>query len=202
MKKLNKRILEARMQDMLNQPTEADMAQLEETKARAYAEYQRRQDAQAHAAEQKAAHQKSRRLRTAVVCALAAAFLVLPLVYTILMPVSVSNANHFVRKATIWINDTLHLNIEIDEPLQEQEQIIEDVVVSESVFTTLEEARSYLDEPMLVLDSADTGLALESIAITKYPEGIKSITITYSRDTKEYVIRAKNVNTSDITLGF
>ncbi|MBQ8653815.1 MAG: hypothetical protein IJ507_02665, partial [Clostridia bacterium] len=118
MKKLNRRILEAQLRNMENQPTAEDMARMAEGEQLAYAEYLRRQAAEAQDAAAKRQKKKSRRLRTVVVCALAAAFLGLPLLYTMLMPVTVSNANSFMRQATIWINDTLHLNIKIEEPVQ------------------------------------------------------------------------------------
>lgn len=192
------RITEARIQDMLNQPTPEEWMQLEDVKTRAFAEYERRQAMEAQTAADKAARKKSRRLRTVIVCALAAALIVLPLVYTCLMPVTVSNANNFVRKATIWINDKLHLDIEIDEPLSNDGEVIDDVKIAEKKFLTFEEAAAYLGEPLLVLNCDETELRLKDICITSFPEGSRTVEQTYVHGDYECILSLKELFSLDV----
>lgn len=54
--------------------------------------------------------------RLVAVTAVAIILFVAPFVYSVLMPVTMSKADNFMRKAAIWMNDTLHLGIDVSVP--------------------------------------------------------------------------------------
>ena len=60
--------------------------------------------------------------RLVAVTAVAIILFVAPFVYSVLMPVTMSKADNFMRKAAIWMNDTLHLGIDVSVPAPKDDQ--------------------------------------------------------------------------------
>lgn len=108
------------------------------------------------------------------VCALVIILMVVPIVAVILNPVATSKANQLVRKATVWVNDTFKLGIEL--PVDESQESI-DKEEQTLIFKTAEEAIAYLGKNILVLEEID-GNELISIEITDY-SGVVFITQNY-----------------------
>ena len=152
MKKLDRKKMEARLQTMMNEPEDISEERMEAIKQRAHDEYLRRMEAQAAP---KVQHRKSLHHRAIAVAVLVLALLVLPVVYTVLMPVTVGNANNVIRSAGIWINNTFHLGIEFSEPIPENESFSDVGDDDVKTFATVEEAAAYLKCPLFYLVKSD-----------------------------------------------
>jgi len=174
MKKLSKKVLEARMRDILNEPTPEDLERFEAMTERAHAEYLRR----AQEEESKPVRHSARRYAlTAALLALA--LIVLPVVYTALFPVTVSNANNLMRRAGIWINDTLRLGIEFPEPVVDDQYIGTPKAVGGRTFATEAELAAFLGENTLALDTSYPGLTLDSIEVTLLENDLSQVKLNY-----------------------
>lgn len=123
--------------------------------------------------------------RAAAVFAIAVGLIVVSVVYTALAPVSSGNANSFVRRAAIWVNDQLHLGISF--PVPEDEGAVSQL--EEQTFTTLKEAVQSLNTPIICIqEDAIQGLSFTSletvssentfISLLSYKLGEKSISIS------------------------
>ena len=175
MKKLSKKVLEARMRDILNEPTPEDLERFEAMTERAHAEYLRR----AQEEETKPVRHSARRYAlTAALLALA--LIVLPVVYTALFPVTVSNANNLMRRAGIWINNTLRLGIEFPEPVVDDQYIGTPKAVGSRTFATVDELAAFLGENTLALDTNYPGLTLDSIQVTLLENDLSQVKLSYS----------------------
>ena len=152
MKKLDRKKMEARLQTMMNEPKDISEERMEAIKQRAHDEYLRRMEAQAA---QKVQHRKSLHHRAIAAAVLVLALLVLPVVYTVLMPVTVGNANNVIRSAGIWINNTFHLGIEFSEPIPENESFSDVGDDDVKTFATVEEAAAYLKCPIFYIVKSD-----------------------------------------------
>ncbi len=152
MKKLDRKKMEARLQTMMNEPEDISEERMEAIKQRAHDEYLRRMEAQAAP---KVQHRKSLHHRAIAAAVLVLALLVLPVVYTVLMPVTVGNANNVIRSAGIWINNTFHLGIEFSEPIPENESFSDVGDDDVKTFATVEEAAAYLKCPLFYLVKSD-----------------------------------------------
>ena len=133
-------------------PEDISEERMEAIKQRAHDEYLRRMEAQAA---QKVQHRKSLHHRAIAATVLVLALLVLPVVYTVLMPVTVGNANNVIRSAGIWINNTFHLGIEFSEPIPENENFSDVGDDDVKTFATVEEAAAYLKCPLFYLVKSD-----------------------------------------------
>lgn len=149
MKKLDRKKMEARLQTMMNEPEDINEERMEAIKQRAHDEYLRRMEAQAT---QKVQHRKSLHHRAIAAAVLVLALLVLPVVYTVLMPVTVGNANNVIRSAGIWINNTFHLGIEFSEPIPENESFSDVGDDGIKTFDSVESAAAYLKCPIFCLE--------------------------------------------------
>ena len=141
MKKLDRKKMEARLQTMMNEPEDISEERMEAIKQRAHDEYLRRIEAQAA---QKAQHRKSLHHRAIAVA--------VPVVYTVLMPVTVGSANNVIRTAGIWINNTFHLGIEFSEPIPENENFSDVGDDGIKTFDSVESAAAYLKCPIFCLE--------------------------------------------------
>ena len=195
MKKLDRKKMEARLQTMMNEPEDISEERMEAIKQRAHDEYLRRMEAQAA---QKAQHRKSLHQRAIAVAVLVLALLVLPVVYTVLMPVTVGNANNVIRSAGIWINNTFHLGIEFSEPISENESFSDVGDDGIKTFATVEEAAAYLKCPIYVLDADVTGCEPENVEVKFVMKDISRITLKYKLSSGEVIITQKPILDSNV----
>ena len=115
--------------------------------------------------------------RVLIVSAAAVLLLALSFGFSVLMPESVSHAKGFVRIAAIWVNDTLHLGYEFDEPTVTPVPYDgEDVT-----YTTLEEAAANIPYPLVYLD--DPSLTLRSVAVEQ-TEISSRVVISYGNESE------------------
>lgn len=151
------------------EPFANDEARMERIIEQAKAESFRR------AAEQPKNAQKKGLWRGApALCALVIILLVAPIIAVIVNPVSFSKANQLVRKATVWVNDTFKLGVEL--PVADGQESI-DKEKQTLIFKTAEEATAYLGKNILVLEESDEN-KLTSIEIMDY-SGVEFITQNY-----------------------
>lgn len=196
MKKLTKKILEARLNDIMNEPTPEDYERMERAKERAYAEYMRRQSL---SVQPKKSKKKSFRYYAMVACAIAIAFLVVPIVYTAFFPVTISNAHSIVRQAGLWLNNTFHLNIEIPEPAMEERFIGASSAAGTYYFSTPEEVSSFIGTSVLALDCNENGLSLESASVDVLNNSAFHVAYSYSYNNKKLTLVLESIPT-DMTL--
>lgn len=122
-------------------------------------------------------------------CALVIILLVAPILAVIVNPVCFSKANQLVRKATIWVNDTFKLGIEL--PVEEgKNELVGEQVTS---FSTIEEAIEYTGTNILVFDEK-SGCELKSVEVTDY-YGTRFIALEYQYD--EQIIHLNMETISD-----
>lgn len=195
MKKLDRKKMEARLQTMMNEPEDISEERMEAIKQRAHDEYLRRIEAQAA---QKAQHRKSLHHRAIAVAVLVLALLVLPVVYTVLMPVTVGSANNVIRTAGIWINNTFHLGIEFSEPIPENENFSDVGDDDVKTFATVEEAAAYLKCPIYVLDQNVTGASPSKVDVNFALGDIAKIVIEYDLPNAKIDIIQKPLLSSNV----
>ena len=188
MKKLSKKVLEARMQDILNEPTPEDLERFEAMTERAHAEYLRR----AQKEESKPVRHSARRYALTAAL-LAHALIVLPVVYTALFPVTVGNANNLMRRAGIWINNTLRLGIEFPEPVVDDQYIGTPKATGSRTFATVDELAAFLGENTLALDRSYPGLTLDSIEVTLLENDLSQVKIDYVYDEHQLTLYYESI---------
>lgn len=95
--------------------------------------------------------------RVLVIAATAMLLMVFSFAYTVFTPDAVSHAKGFVHRATIWVNDVLHLGLEIEVPPEDSVQ----TDTGDVVYYSLEEAAAALPHPLVYLKHPD--VELESV---------------------------------------
>lgn len=156
MKRNERRLLEEKlryvaMEDVKLDP-ERDRQMLEEAKARFL-----QQDADIQTKTTSVGHQIGRRVL--IVSAAAVVLLVLSFGFSVLMPESVSHARGFMRSAAIWVNNTLHLGYEFEEPIEDISLLSgEDVT-----FSSLEQASEELPYQLFCFN--DPYLVFQSVSV-------------------------------------
>ena len=173
MNRKQQRILESRIREVMDEPVKLTEDEIEAIRERARRAYQESMNQERQA--QQSRHKKSGVLRRVVaVFAIAVGLIVTPVLYTALAPVTVGNADSFIRRAAIWINDQLHLNIEFPKPKDEQDQVL---IKEPKSFSSFEVAHKELGIPLVCVTGMDE-LILEEI--NAHPlEGSFLITIQY-----------------------
>lgn len=111
--------------------------------------------------------------RILLVSATATLLMILSFAYTVFMPNAVSSAKGFVHRATIWINDVLHLQLEIDAPPKEFIQGDS----TEAVFYSLEDAATAVS-PLALVFLRHPDVELQSITI-QHPYQHPKVTMSY-----------------------
>ena len=111
------------------------------------------------------------------VFAIAVGLIVTPVLYTALVPVTIGNADSFIRRAAIWINDQLHLNIEFPKPKDENEPVI---LTEPKSYSSFEAAHKELGIPLVCITGMDE-LILDEISAVQEEESI-CVTIRYKFD--------------------
>ena len=179
MKKSEQKLIESRIQSAMDSFAQYDEQRMEQVKEKAFQEYQRRMASPSPATLKKSKIKNLCRGAMAA-CALALAFMVFSVVYSVLMPVTVGNANNFVYSAGIWINNTLHLGLEFEKPVPEEERF-EALRNAQSVrFATPEEAAMMLEIPIYALDEEKTGCNLDEISIEFVTENVYRLSSAYT----------------------
>lgn len=158
------RLIEERIKALNDDKYHLTQEHIDEVLARAHDELLRRE--KARIARQEA---RKRRLRRVVVGSAAiVSVLVVSFVYSALAPVTVSSANNFVRRASIWINDKLRLGVTFTEPVDDEAK---KVLNANTEFSSLEEAAKNLNAPIVYFEDAGT-LKFDKVSAT----GISSFT--------------------------
>lgn len=120
--------------------------------------------------------------RVILVPAAALLMIVLSFAFTVLTPESVSHARGFVRSAAIWVNRTLKLGFDFEEPvenpsLQESPQ---------TTYSTLHEAAANIPYPLVYFDDSD--FALQSVFMQDDPL-FSDVVITYRNGSQTCYIK-------------
>ena len=179
----NKAKATAKVDAFLAEPFANDEARMERIIEQAKAESFRR------AAEQPENAKKKGLWRGApALCALVIILIVAPIIAVIVNPVSFSKANQLVRKATVWVNDTFKLNIEL--PVEEEKEKVSQTETI-TVFDSAEEAAQSIGSNLLILDE-QSGCKLKLIEITDYSR-LKFINMKYVYAGKEIIIAMETV---------
>lgn len=199
MKKSKQKVVEARIQAAVNAYENYDEERMNLVKQRAFAEYTRRmQPGETTRPEKSRSKIKSLCRGAMAVCVLALALVVIPVVYTALMPVTVGNAHDFVYTAGLWLNDTLHLGLEFEKPMLDNEAL-EAVKEAKSVqYDTVEEAAAVLGYPIYALDEEASGYRLEKVEIQYMVDNVFHVFLRYTRGECEVIITQQPMLDSNI----
>lgn len=159
MNKKEQHILEEKIRQLRDNYDEPSNERIEEMKQRAFAEYARRQAA-GQVENTPFLKKKGILRRVVAVFAVAVCLLVLPLVYTVLMPVTISNADGIARRVAIWLNDTLQMNITFHEPIEEDNKPKH---FDSEAFIDLQTAAQAASIPVVYFD--DASVKLDSVEV-------------------------------------
>lgn len=169
MKRIDRHKLESKIRDLQLEPICENENRMEEIKQRAFEEYMRRQSSQPFNP------QKPLRHNVMVVAAATAGILIFSFAFSVFAPVAVSSANQYVRRAALWINNTLHLGFEYPEPVEDAAKIIPE---SPKRYSTLESAAQALSTPLLCIDQSGD-LQLDKVETFFIADGVMSVQISY-----------------------
>lgn len=128
--------------------------------------------------QQKAQRKEKRKTiakRLVAVSAFAIVLFVAPFVYSFLMPVTMSKADHFMRNAAIWINEQFHLNIEFTVPVDNSSNV---QAPAQSSFQTIEELAEHTQSSIVYLPTDET-IRLDCITYDNTIQGCEQISIQY-----------------------
>lgn len=177
MNKQQRQELEDMVRQLAEEPYNPSEKHIEEIKQRAFAEYE-----QIMAAKQKMKEKRKGTLRRVVVTAAAIiCLLVGSTVIALLNPLQSGNADNFFRRAVIWVNDQLHLGIELPMPKDENKvQFHEGNIISSisDIAETIDFPIVYFkDKQDLYFDTIikeEDPFLNETVVILKYttPDGI------------------------------
>ena len=166
MNQADRQELEDRVHEANEDPYSPTDERIEEIKQRAFKEYsQVLETAKANAVDEKpAGRQKKRSIlrRAAIAVALAVCFLAASMLYSALAPVTAANANNFVRRTSIWLNDQLHLGIVFSTPMEDENAATNKDGKS---FISLEELKSTVDFPIALFPETES-LKIDNIEVT------------------------------------
>lgn len=183
MNKQQRQELEDMVRQLAEEPYNPSEAHIEEIKRQAFEEYD-----QIMAAKQKMKEKRKGTLRRVVVTAAAIICLLIgSTVIALLNPLQSGNADNFFRRAVIWVNDQLHLGIEL--PVQEKEKSSSEFHASQQI-NSLREIASSLNTSIVCFGDNDD-LCLEFInedTFSPLPESI--VTLRYS--TSDGIINIEN----------
>lgn len=173
MKRIDQQKVKAKVTGMMAQLQPPEPANMDDVKRRAKEEFFRRDDLL------RLRLQFCARLlrRAGVAAAVAACVLVLSFVYTICAPVTVSTANNFVRRATIWVNDALHLGLEFPVPV-EDENTADLLADGEMVFDSVEAASRAIGLPLVHL-AEESGAELVEVRVQVVNAQAERVCVTY-----------------------
>ena len=182
------REMENRIRQALEEPYEPTDERIEEIKQRAFEEYQRYLNAhkQDNEKKEKRAQMKRSILRhVVVVAAVAVSFFIFSIIYSVLAPVTVANADNFVRRVAIWINNQLHLGITFYTPINDEKNVTFSI---DKAISSIEELKKIVHFPIVYLTESDE-LILNRIDYSTHDATIEKIALFYQMpDNKAIVI--------------
>ena len=183
MRKLDQQRIEQRIRDLEEEPYSPSDEQIEEIKKRAFDEFERSQQKVNIRVDRK---QKQRNVlrRVVTITAFAVCFLVSSVIYSALAPVTVANANNFIRRAAIWVNDKLSLGITFTTPVDNTEQL---TYGDELTVSTIEELRKVAKFPIAYIPESEE-MRIDSIDISNISPNQQSVTLWYSTKDSESIV--------------
>lgn len=180
MKHEQERSLTEKIESMNDDSYNPTQEHIEEVLRRTHAELLRREQLM----NERKAKRKSRLRRVVVVFAVTVGLMVGTFLYGALAPVTVSKANNILRRASIWVNDTLHLGLEVSQPTDNEESGFTTGMKTE--FDTVEEAAKALKTPIAYLGDAGS-FYLDNVKVDG-EEGVTPIvTVNYSDKNKRVI---------------
>ena len=145
MNKQQREELEDMVRQLAEEPYNPSEAHIEEIKRQAFEEYD-----QIMAAKQKMKEKRKGTLRRVVVtAAVIVCLLVGSTVIALLNPLQSGNADNFFRRAVIWVNDQLHLGIQLPLPKNEE---IKAQFEEDSILSSISEVAETIDFPIVYLE--------------------------------------------------
>lgn len=178
MKRNERRLLEEKIRYIAMENIELDPEREQQMLEQAKATLMRQGAEQAE--KRPAGHGMGRRVL--IVSAAAVLVMVLSFGFTVLMPESVSHARGFMRTAAIWVNNTLHLGYEFEEPMENPAQ----QSLHDAIYGSLEEAAANIPYPLVYLDAPN--FTLQSVTVQKTAL-LNEIVITYQDQAQSFVIK-------------
>lgn len=179
MNQADRQELEDRVHEANEDPYSPTDERIEEIKQRAFKEYsQVLETAKANAVDEKpAGRQKKRSIlrRAAIAVALAVCFLAASMLYSALAPVTAANANNFVRRTSIWLNDQLHLGIVFSTPMEDENAAINK---DGQTFVSIEDLKNAVNFPIVLFPETES-LKISNIEVTSVKRQ-KEVAIRYS----------------------
>ena len=195
MNKQQRQELEDMVRQLAEEPYNPSEKHIEEIKKRAFEEYE-----QIMAAKQKMKEKRKGTLRRVVVTAAAiVCLLVGSTVIALLNPLQSGNADNFFRRAVIWVNDQLHLGIELP--------VLEESVNKKAEFSVgytadkIEGQTKFLDIPVFFLEESSS-IHLDMIEIeTNEYSNEKIASLRYNTDSgKIVIISHQGTDSNNITI--
>lgn len=197
MKKLTKAQLEAKLRAMQLEDIKDDMLPLDEMKQRALCEYKARQKAEKHR-KRSSIPRKPAIIAVVVICLIGGSFL-----FSVFAPMVVSDANDFMKRAGIWVNDVLQLGIVVENPLENTDNGLNSDK-TQAEFSSVEEASNYFGVPLLKLENDAEGYALNSPIAELKMKPFYTLSYKYTDNAGdfvsfeyEYITNEVNVNIDD-----
>lgn len=183
MNKKQQRELENKIWEAMEEPAELTPDEIAGIRERAHSAYLEKME---NKQQPRTTQKKSGFLRRVVaVFAIAVGLMVLSVVYTVLAPVTVGNANSFVRRAVIWINDQLHLGISFPVP-EDEESDIDSMTIR--FFSSPQEAAEALNMPVAYFSNTEE-LQITGVDMMPYGDYSSSLFIRYASGEKSISIR-------------
>ena len=185
--------LEDMVRQLADEPYNPSEKHIEEIKQRALEEYE-----QIMAAKQKMKEKRKGTLRRVVVTAAAIiCLLVGSTVIALLNPLQSGNADNFIRRAVIWVNDQLHLGIELSVP---NDSVQGAKFLTGIPFDSIDEAFQEVKFPFAYLNNSQL-FVLQNIDTGTEEGGIKYIALRYKTDKGIMRITSRlGYDTSSITV--
>lgn len=179
MNQADRQELEDRVHEANEDPYSPTDERIEEIKQRAFKEYsQVLETAKANAVDEKpAGRQKKRSIlrRAAIAVALAVCFLAASMLYSALAPVTAANANNFVRRTSIWLNDQLHLGIVFSTPMEDENAATNK---DGQAFVSIEDLKNAVNFPIVLFPETEN-LKISNIEVNTISQQTR-VSIRYS----------------------
>ena len=179
MNKQTQQIIENRIFDLEHKPYVPSDERIEEIKQCAFEEYE-------HYLKEKKEKWRIRNrqlLRFASVFTMAFIFLFSSAMYSVLAPVSIANANNFVRKVAIWFNNQFHLGYTFSTPVDDTEAVLFD---EDQFLTSIEELQSSAKMPIVYLPE-NNDLYMEGIELTTKETNWQMVRIRYISNNGDFL---------------
>ena len=194
MNKQQRQELEDMVRQLAEEPYNPSEKHIEEIKQRAFEEYE-----QIMAAKQKMKEKRKGTLRRAVVTAAAIiCLLVGSTVIALLNPLQSGNADNFFRRAVIWVNDQLHLGIELSVPNEENKGAL---FYDGEGITSIQKAAESLGMRVVCLEESEK-IILEEV--DNYVDGFtseKQITLRYrTNDASISIVTKTGINYNTVSI--